>query len=137
MKTIVFDFDGVIHKYREGWRDGSIYDEPNPIIVNTIKKIMAENKYAIAIVSTRDPVQIHQWIQENKLFPSRVMDDNEKFLYSCAEVGITNRKIPAVLYVDDRGFRYNPNMVSKPDFCGLDISNPNDLVTVLYAYAEM
>ena len=37
-KTIVFDFDGVIHKYSKGWQDGSIYDEP----VEGIKDLINE-----------------------------------------------------------------------------------------------
>ena len=38
-KTIVFDFDGVIHKYSKGWQDGSIYDEPTPGVSAVIEKL--------------------------------------------------------------------------------------------------
>jgi len=50
-KTIVFDFDGVIHKYSKGWQDGSIYDEP----VEGIKELIDDlrTKYKVVVVSTR------------------------------------------------------------------------------------
>lgn len=38
--TIAFDFDGVIHKYRKGWQDGSVYDSLNFNILCMIKELL-------------------------------------------------------------------------------------------------
>ena len=51
-KTVVFDFDGVIHKYSKGWQNGCIYDEPNKNIKETIDRLRKDN-YEVVIVSTR------------------------------------------------------------------------------------
>ena len=61
MKTIAFDFDGVIHKYRDGWKDGSIYDEIDENMILIIRYLL-KNNYNVFIMSTRDPDQIKQYL---------------------------------------------------------------------------
>ena len=96
-RTIVFDFDGVIHKYSEGWLDGSIYDEA----------ILQGLDIPCAIVSTRDPYQIKEW-WDRQLFnvAAEVISNDAQFFNDCRFVGITNRKIAAQLYIDDRAYLY-------------------------------
>lgn len=96
-KTIVFDFDGVIHKYSKGWQDGSIYDEPTPGVSAVIEKL--HNKgYEIVVVSSRCSTQagidaIASYLDRYQIKVDRI----------CKE------KPPALVYVDDRAICFDGN----------------------------
>ena len=62
-KTIAIDFDGVIHWYREGWKDGEIYDKPFPQAIKSIKELMKD--YNVFIFTARDVLQVHAWMVNN------------------------------------------------------------------------
>lgn len=98
-KNIVFDFDGVIHKYSRGWQDGSIYDKP----VDGIKEVINElhKDYDIYVVTTRardigQQMQVEKYLNDNGIE------------FDC----VTSIKVPAMVYVDDRAITFNPDNVS-------------------------
>ena len=111
-KAVCFDFDGVIHKYSKGWQDGSIYDEPNYEIINFIKELMYY-KIPIFICSTRDKEQIKYW-WDTTITPatgivSKIIPDYTTFYTDNNYVGITNKKLAAQVYIDDRAYKYTPD----------------------------
>ena len=107
-KTIVFDFDGVIHSGYRGYGDGSIYGKIDLDLLDYIKDLM--KNYYIVISSNRPAEQIVKYMNdldygiEFKLF-NKDMDKNMYWNDSDA-IGVTNQKAVGWLYVDDRGFRY-------------------------------
>lgn len=107
-KTIVFDFDGVIHSGYRGYGDGSIYGEIDFKLLDYIKKLM--KNYYIVISSNRPAEQIVKYMNdldygiEFKLF-NKDMYENMYWNDPYA-IGVTNQKAVGWLYVDDRGFRY-------------------------------
>ena len=107
-KTIVFDFDGVIHSGYRGYGDGSIYGEIDFDLLDYIKELM--KNYYIVISSNRPAEQIVKYMNdlnygiEFKIF-NKDMDENMYWNDSDA-IGVTNQKAVGYLYVDDRGFRY-------------------------------
>lgn len=116
--AVCFDFDGVIHKYRQGWKNGEIYDEPNYDILSFMQTLM-KNKIPVFVCSSREASQIYGWwlreIQDNELFSDlipTIIDNDTKFWNNTAIVGITNRKLPAQLYIDDRAFVYTEQSAS-------------------------
>ncbi|MFI6495952.1 hypothetical protein [Nonomuraea typhae] len=116
MTTIAVDFDGVIHSYTQGWADGTVYDQPMPGAVNGLNALMMD--YAVYIHTARDIEQVSTWLTTLG-FRCRTIFEGD-FWNTRDILLVTNRKLPASAYVDDRGIRFHswaqvlidlPNMV--------------------------
>lgn len=127
MQTIAIDFDGVIHKYSKGWQDGSCYDEHIEGVFEAIEELM--KKYTVFIFSTRNSRQIKSWLRTRIMESDYVHagmgnDPNDfcwpKYSFTCQVIpfwtkfwnkknvlGITKRKLPAMVYIDDRAMRFD------------------------------
>jgi hypothetical protein len=102
--TIAVDFDGVIHAYSKGWHDGSIYDGPVPGAIDALRLLMDTD--AVFIHTTRDAGQVATWLLNHGL-PVRVGgDEGRVFWNERGSLLVTNRKLPARVYIDDRALHF-------------------------------
>ena len=108
-KTIVFDFDGVIHAGYKGWKDGSIYGKIDTRLIDYMKELM--KRFYIVISSNRPAKQITEHLNRMNLGVSFEVFEknlNDNMYWNKDDViGVTNEKAVGILYVDDRGYRYN------------------------------
>ena len=112
-KTIVFDFDGVIHQKYDGYKDGSIYGTINYELLNYIKELLKD--YYIVISSNRPAKQIVDYMNNNTDLDFEIFNKDDKNLYWEKDniIGVTNQKAIGILYIDDRAFRYDKNKDTK------------------------
>ena len=106
-RTVAVDFDGVIHAYSKGWQDGAIYDDPVPGAEEAIKELMAD--YAVMVFTTRADLRaVGDYVRDRLHVPVLVARDEvpREFWDGKDAVYITNRKLPAVAYIDDRAIRF-------------------------------
>lgn len=96
MKTVVFDFDGVIHSYTSPWTSAEdIPDPPVPGIREAIRDFRIAG-YEVAVVSTRcrNPLgvqAISRYLREHNIEVDHILAD----------------KPPAVAYIDDRAICFD------------------------------
>lgn len=99
--TIAVDFDGVIHRYSEGWKDGSIYDIPVEDAGAALRSLSRD--YRIIIHTTRKNIgnpenpetgTVWDWLRKHNL--------------DCCVDDITNTKpAEAKLFIDDRAIHFS------------------------------
>lgn len=93
-KTILVDFDNTVHAYSKGWHDGSIYDEPVPGAIETIKDLMDQGFEVVIFTAfsqrgNERNADIQNWLRKHGL-----------------DIPVTNTKIPALAMIDDRAIRF-------------------------------
>ena len=94
--TVVFDFDGVIHNYKNGWKGPDIIDdEPVPGIREALADIKQAG-YKVVVVSVRCAYHggkeaILKWMNKYDLY----VDD------------VVAEKPPAICYIDDRAICFD------------------------------
>lgn len=100
-RTICVDFDGVLHSYTSGWKGADVI--PDPPVPGAIEflRYLQENGYRVVIHTTRAEsdaavTAIRAWL--------RICGMSEA---ESARIRITNMKVPAEVYVDDRAYRFN------------------------------
>lgn len=116
-KTIVFDFDGVIHQGYDGYRDGSIYGTINYELLDLIQQLL--NSYYVCICSNRPKQQIIEYMNnlnyKNLEFIDAETTGNLPFFDVEGKIGVSNYKIAGIIYIDDRGYKYSTLSKMKKD----------------------
>lgn len=87
---ICVDLDGVLNLYT-GWKGENVFASPRPGAVEFLKAL-AEKGYEVVVFTTRNHGWTWTWLSDHGLgdFVERV----------------TNEKLPAMAYVDDRAVRF-------------------------------
>lgn len=93
--TLAIDFDGVIHAYSHGWQDGTIYDVPMPGAAEALQSFI-DAGYRIVVHTSRasNPDkrgEVMEWL------------DAHDIPYH----DVTNIKVAAILYIDDRALHFD------------------------------
>lgn len=105
-RTVAVDYDGVIHRYGRGFLDGSCYDVPMPGAIEALDALRAVRP--VAVFTARPTLMVVDWFDVHAphlhLYADVLMghdhwSDQERIL-------VTNRKIVAQHYIDDRAIRF-------------------------------
>jgi hypothetical protein len=99
-QTVSIDFDGVIHSYVTGWSGECVL--PDPPVAGAVKFIgdLLVSGYQVVILSTRARSPEARHVMRSYMIAAGLDAEQAKRLV------ITNVKMPALLYIDDRGFRF-------------------------------
>ena len=109
--TIAVDFDGVIHRYSEGWKDGTIYDTYVPGFFRWWFEMQPH--FRVVIISSRfvDDTAIQRaraWLSlryADAVECGEIPEDNDTFQVFQKGIEMSKEKPPAWITIDDRALR--------------------------------
>jgi hypothetical protein len=111
-KRIMIDFDGTIHKYSKGWKDGTVYDEPISGAKQFIDQLKDDGFEVVVFTSRLSVSSLGQEVVNEQ----KEMIEMWLKKYGIEVDGVTAEKIPATAYIDDLAIEFdgwNHELISK------------------------
>lgn len=103
IEAVAVDFDGVIHNAHSGWRNGMIYGGPIPGSLESLRELMLD--HPVFIMTARpDLAPVAKWLEERGF--DTVHRETKERWHTRGILLVTNRKLPAIAYIDDKGVRF-------------------------------
>jgi len=100
---LAIDFDGVIHKNSKGFFDGTVYDEPMDGVKDALDQLSKKYKIVIFTCKVKPDRPLINGKTGKELIETWL--SKHDLLHYISE--ITCEKPRAVLYIDDKGYRFN------------------------------
>ena len=101
-RTISIDFDGVIHDDALGWHDGTIYGEPIPGSLESIKKLAKDYKLVLFTAKAKPD----RPLVNSKTGIELIWEWLEKYEVKDCFLEITAEKPRCLFYIDDKAIRF-------------------------------
>jgi hypothetical protein len=108
IEAVAVDFDGVIHNADNGWQGGVIYGDPLPGSLDALRELMKD--HPVFIMTARpNLVPVAEWLK-NFGFDTITQDAYDKEAkerwHTRDILLVTNVKLPAIVYIDDKGYSF-------------------------------
>ncbi|ROR46105.1 hypothetical protein [Kitasatospora cineracea] len=105
--AVGIDFDQTLVAHDDGWQDGLIYGKPVP---GAIESLHALKKVRSVFIMTARPRRFHAavagWLREHSGLETLVDEDPERAYWQGDCLLVTNKKLGAAVYIDDRAIRF-------------------------------
>ncbi|MFE0461810.1 hypothetical protein ACFW1A_21440 [Kitasatospora sp. NPDC058965] len=106
--AVGLDFDQTLVAHDDGWQDGRIYGKPIPGAIEAVHALVEVR--AVFVVTAR-PRRFHpavaQWLGQHTGLDTLVdVDPDRAYWLERRRLLVTNKKLGAALYVDDRALRF-------------------------------
>ncbi|GAA2780603.1 hypothetical protein [Kitasatospora aburaviensis] len=104
--AVGLDFDLTLVAHRDGWQDGRIYGDPIPGALEALRTLQARR--SVFVVTARHRTHhpaVAAWLVRHGI-DAVVDDDPDRAYWLGRQVLVTNKKLGAALYVDDRALAF-------------------------------
>jgi hypothetical protein len=106
--AVGLDFDQTLAAHEDGWQDGRIYGDPIPGAIEALCDLVAvRSVFIVTARHRRFHPAVADWLTRHSGLPAVVDEDPDRAYWLERDVLlVTNKKLGAACYVDDRAIRF-------------------------------